>query len=157
MNSDIQQLSEKLISQKLTMATAESCTGGLIAAQLTAVAGSSQWFECGIVTYSNESKQKLLGVTGSALEQFGAVSEPVVIQMAEGLLVQSSAKVGVSVSGIAGPDGGTELKPVGTIFFAWAGAHFNTCAERMQFAGNREQVRQQTVDHALQQLFKLIA
>lgn len=156
MNTIIQQLSEKLISQQLTMATAESCTGGLIAARLTDVAGSSQWFECGIVTYSNASKHTLLDVDERVLEQFGAVSEPVVIQMVEGLLARTDANVGVSVSGIAGPGGGTELKPVGTVFFGWAGNNFSTCVERKQFDGDRNQVRCRAVEYAIKRLHELL-
>ncbi len=152
----IEQLSVRLISKRLTMATAESCTGGLIAAQLTEISGSSKWFECGIVTYSNASKTKLLGVSDAILTQFGAVSEPVVIQMVEGLLARTDAGVGVSVSGIAGPGGGTELKPVGTVLFAWAGEGFDACVHRMQFEGDREEVRKQSVEYALRELRRLL-
>jgi len=157
MNEMIQQLAEQLIERGHTMGTAESCTGGMVAAQITAVNGSSKWFECGIVTYSNESKQMLLGVDAETLEQFGAVSEPVVIQMVEGLLARTNASVGVSISGVAGPGGGSEQKPVGTVFFAWAGEGFQTRAQRMQFDGDREAVRKQATEYALRQLFEAIS
>ncbi len=135
----------------LGMAAAESCTGGWIAKVMTDIPGSSGWFERGFVTYSNQAKMDMLGVQADTLEHFGAVSEQVVREMAAGALAHSRAQVAVAVSGIAGPDGGTELKPVGTVWLAWAdgnGVH----AERRWFPGNREEVRWQTVIHALQGL-----
>ena len=142
----------RLLSRKrLTMTAAESCTGGWIAKVMTDVPGSSAWLERGFVTYSNQSKVEMLGVRADTLERFGAVSEQVVLQMAQGALIHSRADVSVAVSGVAGPGGGSNLKPVGTVWMAWANAT-GVVAERCWFAGNREQVRRQTVVHALQRL-----
>lgn len=130
------------------LATAESCTGGLIAAACTELAGSSLWFERGVVSYSNEAKTALLDVAPELIEAHGAVSEPVALAMAQGLLARSQADVTVAVTGVAGPTGGSALKPVGTVWFAWAtaaGAH----AEARVFPGDRAAVREATVRHAL--------
>ncbi len=132
----------------LSMAAAESCTGGWIAKVMTDIPGSSQWFERGFVTYSNQAKMDMLGVQADTLAHFGAVSEQVVREMAAGALAHSRAQVAVAVSGIAGPDGGSELKPVGTVWLAWADGK-GVRAERRWFPGNREEVRRQTVIHAL--------
>jgi nicotinamide-nucleotide amidase len=143
-----------------TVATAESCTGGWIAKALTDVSGSSAVFGYGIVSYSNEAKQALLGVDPEALETHGAVSEAVVMQMAGGALRLSGADLSVAVSGIAGPDGGTKDKPVGTVWFAWAvstddGDSIDTLHRR--FSGDRASVRSQTVICALEGLRKRLA
>jgi nicotinamide-nucleotide amidase len=135
------------------IATAESCTGGWIAKSLTDIAGSSAVFGYGIISYSNGAKESLLGVKNKTLEDHGAVSEPVVEEMANGVLHLSGADIAVAVSGIAGPDGGTDDKPVGTVWFAWAvrdgiGALIDTSCQ--QFSGDRELVRELTVAHALQ-------
>ncbi len=130
------------------VSTAESCTGGLLAGAITEIAGSSSWFEQGFVTYANQAKQQLLGVPAAALEEQGAVSEPVVKAMAQGV-VNAGADWGLSTSGIAGPDGGSESKPVGTVWFAWA-SKTTVEAEKCVFNGNRQQVREQAVAHALQ-------
>ncbi len=140
-----------LSGKRLLMAAAESCTGGWIAKVMTDVPGASAWFERGFVTYSNQSKVDILGVRADTLEYFGAVSEQVVLQMAEGALLHSRADVSVAVSGVAGPGGGSRHKPVGTVWMAWADGN-TVFAERCWFAGDREQVRRQTVIHALQQL-----
>ncbi|WP_456380595.1 nicotinamide-nucleotide amidase [Thiolapillus sp.] len=140
-----------LSGKQLLMAAAESCTGGWIAKVMTDVPGASAWFDRGFVTYSNQSKMELLGVRADTLEYFGAVSEEVVLQMAQGALVRSRADVSVAVSGIAGPGGGSQHKPVGTVWMAWADEK-GVSAERCWFAGDREQVRRQTVIHALRQL-----
>ncbi len=131
------------------IATAESCTGGWIAQQLTAVAGSSAWFDCGIVTYSNGAKQRLLGVQENTLQAYGAVSAAVVAEMAEGVLNNSPASISVATSGVAGPGGGSEDKPVGTVWFAWAERGKPTRSEKMHFNGDRESVRKQAVSYAL--------
>ncbi|WP_456413714.1 nicotinamide-nucleotide amidase [Thiolapillus sp.] len=142
----------RLLSWKrLTMTAAESCTGGWIAKVMTDVAGSSAWFEGGFVTYSNQSKMGMLDVRADTLEYFGAVSEQVVLQMARGALAHSSADVSVAVSGIAGPGGGSQHKPVGTVWMAWADRE-RAVARRYWFAGDRQQVRRQAVIHALEQL-----
>ena len=133
------------------MVTAESCTGGLIAAACTDLAGSSDWFERGFVTYSNAAKAELLGVPPESIAQHGAVSEPVARAMAEGALRRSHAQLSVAVTGVAGPGGGSADKPVGTVWFAWC-ADGRTESQRMRFDGDRAAVRAQTVLHALQGL-----
>lgn len=141
------------------VATAESCTGGWIAKSITDIAGSSAVFGYGLVSYSNGAKESLLGVRNETLEQHGAVSRQVVEEMAEGALNLSGANIAVAVSGIAGPDGGTDDKPVGTVWFAWAlrdGAHVLTDANCEHFVGDRELVRELTVAHALQGILERI-
>ena len=142
------------------VATAESCTGGWIAKSLTDIAGSSAVFGYGVISYSNGAKESMLGVKHATLEQHGAVSRQVVEEMAEGALNLSGADVAIAVSGIAGPDGGTEDKPVGTVWFAWAvrdGANALIDATCEHFAGDRELVRELTVAHALQGILERIA
>lgn len=143
-------LGEALARRRWSLACAESCTGGWIAKVMTDVPGSSAWFERGFVTYSNEAKIDLLGVDAELIAREGAVSEPVVRAMAEGALARSLAAVTVAVSGIAGPGGGTPDKPLGTVWFAWAGHAGATRSERRRFQGDRAQVRAQAVAHALQ-------
>jgi len=113
-------LGEQLVSRNMMLATAESCTGGWVAKVVPDLAGSSQWFECGLVTYHNEAKWGLLGVSVQTLKDYGAVSQPAVKEMVLGLLDRCNAKIGVSISGVAGPGGGTDEKPVGTVWMAWA-------------------------------------
>lgn len=144
-------LADALRARGLHLATAESCTGGLIAAACTDLAGSSDWFERGFVTYSNRAKTELLGVPEALLAAHGAVSEPVARAMAMGALQRSRAQCSVAVTGIAGPGGGSAGKPVGTVWFGWCIAG-QTHAERMLFTGDRAQVRAATVAHALQRL-----
>jgi len=137
-----------LLARGAALVTAESCTGGWIAQVATAIAGSSAWFERGFVTYSNAAKEDLLGVRAETLAAHGAVSEAVVREMATGALIRSRAQVAVAVSGIAGPDGGSETKPVGTVWLAWAWA--GQCEARVfAFAGDRQAVRAQAVAAAL--------
>jgi len=138
------------------LAAAESCTGGWIAKALTDVAGSSQWFEGGIVAYSNAAKIALLGVPGEILAAHGAVSGPVVQAMAEGVRSRFATELAVAVSGIAGPGGGTQDKPVGTVHFAWAVQGGVTAARRI-YAGDRETVRRQTVALALERVVELVS
>ncbi len=142
----------KLKAAGLMLATAESCTGGWIAKVMTDTAGSSAWFERGSVTYSNESKAAMLGVRARTLEQFGAVSEAVVREMAEGAASWSQARVSVAVSGIAGPDGGSPEKPVGTVWIAWRWADGRVTAAGHLFKGDRDSVRFQAVLTALEGL-----
>lgn len=144
------QVGGALKSHGWMLATAESCTGGGVAQAITAIAGSSAWFERGFVTYSNQSKQQMLGVQESTLAAYGAVSEAVVREMAEGALRYSTAQVSLAVSGIAGPDGGTPDKPVGTVWFAWGFRHGATFARLYHLSGNRAEVRAQAVRIALQ-------
>jgi len=150
-------LSEALVNEMITagktLSTAESCTGGWIAKSLTDIPGSSACFAYGLVSYSNGAKESLLGVSPVTLLEHGAVSEPTVREMAAGALHLSGADFAVAVSGIAGPDGGSEEKPLGTVWFAWAVRHVSDAevdAEMRQFAGDREAVRSATVIAALQ-------
>ncbi len=139
-----------LQQQHLTVTTAESCTGGLIAGAITAIAGSSGWFEQGFVTYANQAKVRLLAVALPDIQEYGAVSEVVVTAMAQGAL-RYGADWSVATSGVAGPDGGTAEKPVGTVWFAWATA--TKCwSDKQCFSGDRESIRAQAVAHALQGL-----
>ena len=140
-----------LLKNGWMLATAESCTGGMIAAHCTDLAGSSQWFERGFVTYSNAAKTELLGVDADLIATQGAVSEPVVRAMAQGALQHSAAQVALAVTGIAGPGGGSTDKPVGTVWLAWA-TPAGVYAEQKHFAGDRAAVRAATVAHALQVL-----
>ncbi|MFW1676685.1 CinA family protein [Pontibacter sp. JAM-7] len=132
------------------LATAESCTGGGVAAAITSVAGSSAWFDCGFVTYSNLAKTRMLGVATETLSEHGAVSEAVVTEMAEGALARSEATIAVAISGIAGPDGGSQDKPVGTVWFAWAVLDRPTVTSLCFFSGERNAVQQQAVEQALE-------
>ena len=131
------------------LATAESCTGGWVAQCLTAIAGSSEWFERGFVTYSNAAKHEMLGVPGDTLAAHGAVSQAVAVAMAEGALKHSHAHWALAITGIAGPAGGSPEKPVGTVCFAWAADDGRVATETCRFTGNREAVRRQAVAHAL--------
>jgi len=143
--------------RKLMLATAESCTGGWIAEAATMVPGSSDWFERGFVAYTYISKREMLGVKEDTLEKHGAVSEPVVREMARGALTHSHAQVAVAVSGIAGPAGGLPGKPVGTVCFAWSSKDGAPRSETKRYAGDREAVRRQSVEHALKGVLALLA
>ena len=145
-------LADALRSAGLKIATAESCTGGLIAAACTTVAGSSDWFERGFVTYSNEAKTEMLGVAPALIATHGAVSEPVARAMAEGAIARSHAQLAVAVTGVAGPAGGSPSKPVGTVWLAWARAGQASRTELLKLTGDRRAIREQTVQHALQRL-----
>jgi nicotinamide-nucleotide amidase len=157
----------RLAGQGLALATAESCTGGWVAKVVTDIPGSSGWFDRGFVTYSNLAKQEMLGVSAASLRACGAVSETVVREMALGALARSRARVALAVSGIAGPSGGSEDKPVGSVWFAWAlpdntsgpegwtaGVEVHT--QLLCFAGNREEVRHQAVRVALERMLELL-
>ena len=150
------QVGERLLRRGFMLVTAESCTGGWVSQSITSVSGSSQWFDRGFVTYSNAAKVELLGVSPTALDQYGAVSEPVVRAMAEGALRHSHAQVAVAVSGIAGPGGGSLEKPVGTVYLAWAGNGMETRSHSQLFMGNREAVRSQAVAAVLDGLLDLL-
>jgi nicotinamide-nucleotide amidase len=150
------QLAEQLLQRGWMLATAESCTGGLIAGACTDLSGSSNWFERGFVSYSNAAKTELLGVPAALIEQHGAVSEPVARAMAIGALVHSRAQVAVAVTGVAGPTGGTPDKPVGLVWFGFA-LPGRVLTEAMNFAGDRAAVRTATVQHALLRLRELLA
>jgi nicotinamide-nucleotide amidase len=151
-----QALGDRLRAAHDHLVTAESCTGGWIAKCLTDIAGSSDWFDCGMVVYSYEAKQALLGVHPQTLEQHGAVSRETAIEMVSGALVNSGASVAVAVTGIAGPGGGSADKPVGTVWIAWKRRGGYARAEVFHFDGDREAVRRQTVDRALQGIAGLL-
>ncbi|MDB5744101.1 MAG: CinA domain protein [Polaromonas sp.] len=148
-------LAEILQQKGWWLATAESCTGGMIAAACTDLAGSSNWFERGFVTYSNEAKTELLGIAAALIREHGAVSEEVARAMAAGAIGHSRAQVAVAVTGVAGPGGGSPAKPVGTVWFGWA-TPTGVISELRHFDGDRAAVRQATVCHALQRLVALL-
>jgi nicotinamide-nucleotide amidase len=151
LDADLTQISLLLLKKGHLLATAESCSGGLIAAACTDLAGSSQWFERGFVTYSNAAKVEMLGVHAAMIDQEGAVSEAVARAMADGALRHSQAHASLAVTGVAGPTGGSEAKPVGTVWFAWC-VDGETHSEKQHFAGDRAAVRAATVRYALQRL-----
>ena len=150
-HQQLQNLASNLATQNLKVTCAESCTGGLLAANLTRLPGSSAWFDMGFVTYSNEAKQQMLNVNPSTLAHYGAVSEEVVREMALGALISSKADYALSISGIAGPTGGSEEKPVGLVWFGLASKK-RIWAESKIFNGDRDQIRAQAVQHAVQLL-----
>jgi nicotinamide-nucleotide amidase len=145
-------LADALLARGWRVAAAESCTGGMIAAACTSIAGSSDWFERGFVTYSNAAKSEMLGVPAALIERHGAVSAEVACAMAQGAIDRSQAMLAVAVTGIAGPGGATPGKPVGTVWLAVAARGAAPRAERLQFDGDRAAVRAQTVRHALARL-----
>lgn len=148
---------ERLLAARQMLVTAESCTGGWIAKAVTDVPGSSAWFDCGMAVYSYEAKQAMLGVNPRTLEVHGAVSRECVVEMVSGALVHSGASIAVAVTGIAGPGGGTDDKPVGTVWVAWKRRGGYPCAEIFRFEGDRDAVRRQTVAAALQGLEQHLA
>ncbi|WP_439114783.1 CinA family protein [Hydrogenophaga sp.] len=152
----VEQLATTLKARGQFMATAESCTGGLIAGACTDLSGSSDWFERGFVTYSNAAKCEMLGVPAALIEAHGAVSEPVARAMAAGAVVNAHAHWSVAVTGIAGPTGGSADKPVGTVWFGWA-TPTGVFTERQHFGGDRTAIRQATVAHALAGLLQRLA
>ena len=149
-----ERLGEALRGRGWQLATAESCTGGWVAKLVTDVPGSSHWFDRGFVTYTNISKQEMLGVAAATLQRCGAVSQDTVVEMAEGALRHSQAQLSVAISGIAGPGGATPDKPVGTVCLAWAGTGLATISRTEHFSGDREAVRRQAVEAALQGLLE---
>ena len=151
LEADLVHIAAQLQARGWMLATAESCTGGMVAAACTDLAGSSQWFERGFVSYSNAAKTELLGVPAELIAQHGAVSEAVARAMAEGALVHAHAQASLAVTGVAGPTGGSDCKPVGTVWFAWCVAG-QTHSEVRHFAGDRAAVRRATLQHALARL-----
>jgi nicotinamide-nucleotide amidase len=149
-------MADLLVNQQLKLVTAESCTGGLIAAACTDLAGSSNWFERGFVSYSNEAKSELLGVDAALIEAHGAVSEQVARAMAFGAVRHSQAQVSIAVTGVAGPSGGSAAKPVGTVWFGFC-VQGTLHSEMQRFDGDRAAVRQQTAQHALRRCVELLA
>ena len=151
-----EQLGECLKAKGLKLASAESCTGGWLAKIITDIPGSSAWFTGSVVSYSNEAKQSLLGVNADTLAEFGAVSGDTVLEMSDGLFARTDADVAVSVSGIAGPDGGSEDKPVGLVWLSWGKRDKSVFANPFNFDGDREDVRKQSIKQALNNLLDLL-
>lgn len=147
-----EQLGTTLKEHHLLLSLAESCTGGGIAQAITDVAGSSAWFDCGFVTYSNHSKHHLLGVSNETLSQYGAVSMQTALEMAKGALKRSQAHIALAVTGIAGPSGGSADKPVGCVYLAWANTNGQSDCRRLQLSGSRLQIRSQVTEIALEQI-----
>ena len=154
MNALAERIAARLKARRAMLATAESCTGGWVAQALTAIAGSSAWFERGFVTYSNAAKEEMLGVRAETIARYGAVSEETAREMALGALTHSRADFALSITGVAGPAGGSAEKPVGTVCFAWAAKGAQADAETRHFAGDREAVRRQSVEHVLARLLE---
>jgi nicotinamide-nucleotide amidase len=151
LDANLTQISLQLLKRRHRLATAESCTGGMIAAACTDLSGASDWFDRGFVTYSNAAKTDMLGVPAAMIEQDGAVSEAVARAMADGALIHSQANVSLAVTGVAGPSGGSDAKPVGTVWFAWC-VGGETHSEMQHFAGDRAAIRAAAVRYALQRL-----
>ncbi len=143
------ELGNALQKQGKVLTLAESCTGGLASAAITDVAGSSAWFDRGFITYSNTAKQEMLSVSAATLQLHGAVSEETAIEMATGALKHSQADIAASITGIAGPSGGSTTKPVGTVCFAWISKTGDAMSSTQHFVGNRQSIRQQSIIHAL--------
>ena len=154
--SIVKQISHELLKHQFHCVVAESCTGGKLSAALTDMAGSSQWFDRGFVTYSNESKQQLLGVSEHVLASFGAVSEETVCAMVTGALSVTDATVSIAVSGIAGPSGGTKTKPVGTVWIAWGLKNDSPLTRCYHFSGDRSSIRDAAVLAALEGLLQIL-
>lgn len=152
----VDRLSSHLLARGIRIATVESCTGGRVAAAFTDQAGSSDWFDRGFVTYSNQAKTDMVGVRAATLDKHGAVSESVAIEMAEGGVSHSQAGCALSITGVAGPDGGSAEKPVGMVCFAWAGFGAGTQARTEYFQGTRSEIRQQCVVYAVEYAIRLI-
>ncbi len=153
-------LAQLLLARGWKLALAESCTGGLVCATLTELSGSSEWFERGYITYSNQAKTECLGVPAELIASYGVVSEPVARSMAQGAQRNAGANIGVSITGIAGPTGGTAKKPVGTVCFGWtiqnaAGENVTTCQTKL-LSGDRQAIRQQAAEYALVGLLQLL-
>lgn len=156
-NSLVNDISFSLIEKNWRLATAESCTGGLVSGYLTELPGSSAWFERGFVTYSNLAKQEMLSVPKSLLDQYGAVSQQVAAAMATGALQHSNAHVSVSITGVAGPDGGSIEKPVGTVWFGWIVQGMDSAKTvKKQFTGSRQDIRVAACQEALSGILLLI-
>ena len=159
MHNEIYHLSEQLgralLQNSAKVTTAESCTGGGVSQAITSVSGSSAWFDCSFVTYANSAKQQVLGVDQVLLDKYGAVSEPVVISMVKGAAQNASADYAIAISGIAGPDGGSDDKPVGTVWIAWLGPN-GVATGKYLFTGDRISVREQAVKISLQELLHQI-
>jgi len=151
-----EQVGAFLKASKLLLVTAESCTGGWVGQVITSVSGSSHWYDSGFITYSNASKRNVLGVSTDILSRFGAVSEQTARAMAEGALGSTNSRVSLAITGIAGPGGGSQEKPVGLVWFAWAGSRRQSRTESCQFSGDRQSVRRQAVAFALRGMLEFL-
>jgi nicotinamide-nucleotide amidase len=149
-------MAKTLLAKGWRLSTAESCTGGLVASRITALAGSSEWFERGYITYSNQAKSEDIDVSQNLIEEYGAVSDQVARAMALGAKQNSGSDIALSITGIAGPTGGSPEKPVGTVCFAWVLANDQMISETKHFEGDRQQVRQQACDFSLRKLLDLL-
>ncbi len=156
MDALARKVGEALKAAGARLVTAESCTGGWVAQVVTSVAGSSDWFERGLVTYSNDAKMELLGVRPATLQRHGAVSEETAREMAQGALARSKGTIALAITGIAGPTGGSAAKPVGTVCFGWARAGAEPVSETRRFDGDRQAVRCQSVVRALEKVLELL-
>ncbi|SFV62656.1 Molybdopterin binding motif, CinA N-terminal domain / C-terminal domain of CinA type S [hydrothermal vent metagenome] len=152
----MKKLAKLLIDKKLTISTAESCTSGALANKLTSISGSSLYFECGFITYSNNSKQQLLSVSKNTLEKYGAVSEECIREMVLGLITTTKTNIGIAISGVAGPNGGSKEKPVGTVFFGFY-INDNIYIKKEHFLGNRSEVVAKSVDYAIKTIYKYLS
>lgn len=150
------EVADKLKASGLKIVTAESCTGGGLCYWLTSVPGSSDWVDRGFVTYSNHAKMQMLGVPSLTLDTHGAVSKETACAMAEGALQHSESHLAISITGIAGPDGGSDQKPVGTVWIGWAGEQLTTDAELHTFAGDRQAIRLQSIMAALEKIISIL-
>ena len=155
-NDVIATLAKTLLAKGWRLSTAESCTGGLVSASITALAGSSEWFERGYITYSNQAKSEDIDVSQNLIEEYGAVSDQVARAMALGAKQNSGSDIALSITGIAGPTGGSSEKPVGTVCFAWVLANDQMISETKHFEGDRQQIRQQACDFSLRKLLSLV-
>jgi nicotinamide-nucleotide amidase len=149
-------MAKTLLAKGWRLSTAESCTGGLVSASITALAGSSEWFERGYITYSNQAKSEDIDVSQNLIEEYGAVSDQVARAMALGAKQNSGSDIALSITGIAGPSGGSSEKPVGTVCFAWVLANDQMISETKYFEGDRQQIRQQACDFSLRKLLNLL-
>lgn len=160
MTVNIENLAEKvgevLKKQGLKLVTAESCTGGGLSYWITSIAGSSDWFDRGFITYSDEAKRDLLNVSGKTLKTYGAVSKQTALEMAKGALQNSEANFSIAITGIAGPAGGTQEKPVGTVWIAWASEDFPTSTSVEIFSGDRQAIRARAIEKALETLIEIL-
>lgn len=146
---------QRLQANHLRLATAESCTGGGLSYWITSIPGSSSWYDRGFITYNNEAKKEMLNVSAATLERFSAVSSETVQEMAEGALAHSKANISLAITGIAGPEGGSHKMPVGTVWLGWAAANSATASKKFIFTGDRQQVREQAIVHALEILIEM--
>lgn len=156
-NAATRKLAELMIKMHLKLAIAESCTGGMLSQYITSISGSSRWFECGYITYSNEAKIRLLGIDADVLNEYGAVSDIIAQQMAQGALKNSSADLSVSITGIAGPEGGSINKPVGSVYIATCENIKMASADLYQFEGDRDAIRKQSTKMAIKVLIDLLS